>query len=272
MNFKILLKLTVILIFALTLVSCASASDVNETVAVSDDIDESVIEDSHNCEDVDSDVSQDQLVDENALDNHNASAVEGDIYNNNYTSAESHEFEIISHDNINNIEHEIETSDTQYYEDHIRINDNFINDDFSDINFKISEELFLDATSNYNTLLISTFEINHIFNDSDFFETSVLKTSDFKNTLLKDVKIKNDFSLTHDLIVYEYTQNSSFEEILNVVVCCNKATDNFAYSINNSVIGDDGSLMFCGSFFVNFNSGQDCLFFNNINIFCDFFH
>lgn len=243
---------------SLTLASCVSACDANETVALSDDVDESVIEDTQICEDIDVEVSYNQLTDENALDSHNALAIEGDM---NYTSAEGCELETISHDE-SHVEHEKETSDIQYSENHIRIDDNLKNDDYSEINLKISEDLSLDATSNHNPFLISAFEINHIFSDNDFFETSVLKTSYSKNNLFKDVKIKNGFSLKHDLIVYGYSHKSSFDEILCVVVWCNKATDNYAYSINNAVIGDGSILVFYGSFFVNFNfSGKDCLFF-----------
>ena len=63
MNFKTIFKLTIILMLSLTLIGCVSASDVNETVSVSEDVvDDSVIENQNICEDTIDDVSHNNTI------------------------------------------------------------------------------------------------------------------------------------------------------------------------------------------------------------------
>ena len=105
----------------------------------------------------------------------------------------------------------------------------------------------------------------------------MLKMDDFSRSLFKDGKFKNSLEIKHELEVYILDHHNS-ENILDcdIIICSNKTTDNFAYSINNSIVGDEISVIYCGfsgAFFVYLHFiDQNYLFFNNIVIDCDFTH
>ena len=80
---------------------------------------------------------------------------------------------------------------------------------------------------------------------------------DFDSESFNEGKFKNSFAFKHELIVYVLHENN-FNNCLDcdIVICSNKVTDDFAYSINNSVIGDESSVIYCifnSSYFINQN-------------------
>lgn len=222
---------------SLTLIGCVSASDVNETVSVSEDVvGDSVIENPNICEDTIDDVSHNNTITNDMSDyEYTSTIVDDNSHNDNHhvVVGEKSDVDVVVHNDYNEYANAV---DNQFNDQIINVNDNFNNDNFSDAIFEIDQELTLDATSNSNPFLYTHVEITYLFQDITYFETSILK-SDFGKNMFKDAKIRNTNSLKHDLIVYEYTHESFCELTFSVVVCCNKSTDNFAYSINNSVIG-----------------------------------
>lgn len=225
------------LIFTLHAVS---ASDVNETV----DDDYTFICDTVVCEDEIADGSLNSPGNEITLENENS--VADIVIDNNETTS----FEI-----VNNIEYNEEECglDTENSEKDIYI-DFYNNGQFCDINI-ISDEK-LDAT--FNNISITSFVIlNSSLDDIECFEIFLIKMEDFDSESFKEGKFKNSFAFKQELMLHVLNE-SNFENYMdcNIIICSNKATDNFAYSINNSVIDDESSVIYCiftSSYFINQN-------------------
>ena len=229
-------------ILSLALLSCAYASDANETVIADD---QSIIESNIVCENKIADVSL--SLSDNVIIFEEENPTDGFVIDNNGTTS----FEI-----VNNIKYDEEECDlnTEKSEKDICI-DFSNNSKFCDINLESDEKL--DATFNNNISITSFFELNISLDDVACFDILLIKMEDFDSTSFKEGKYKNSFPVKLELIVYVLHDNN-FENYLDsyIVICSNKLTDNFAYSINNSIIGDESSIIysiFNSSYFINQN-------------------
>ena len=243
----------VTLIFSLTLLSCAYASDVNETVIADDQpfIESNVV--------YEEEIADESLISpDNEIIHEEETPVADIVIDNNDTT---------SFESVNNIEYGNEESDfdIENYETPIKVN--CLNDSqFCDINPESDEKL--DATFNNRDSIIPVFELNFLLDDIDCFEVFLLKMEDFESNSFKEGRFNNTFAVKQELSLYILHDNN-FKIYLdcNIVICSNKMTDNFAYSINNSVTDDECSVVYCG-----FNSSyftiQNYLFFNNNFYFC----
>lgn len=241
-----LLMLTITFMFSLTLISCVYAGDVNETVIVSD---QSFVESDVVCEDeiVDAPLSSP----DNGISHEDENPLGEIVIDNNQTTS----FEI-----VNNVEYKSEEFDFVSENNETPDNECFFNESqFRDMNFESDDELILDATFNNHILNSSLFKLNISLDGVACFEFFLIKMEDFDSSLLEGRKFDNSFEIKRELMIY-ILQDNNFENYLdsNIIICSNKATDNFAYSINNMIIGEE-SAIYC-----IFNSYyQNYLFFIN---------
>ena len=230
MNLKSIIFILLILILTLHAVS---ASDVNETLSA----DYTFMDDAVVCED---EIADGSLI----IPDKEIISEEKNTFIDNESDAGS--FEIVNpHEYSKECDFEIENCETSIV---------FFNDSqFFDINFKSDEKL--DATFN-NFSITSFIKLNFSFDNMGSFESFLIKMDDLDSESFRLGKF-NSFTVEHELIVYVLHKNN-FENYLdcNIIICSNKATDNFAYSINNSVIGDESSVIYCifnSSYFINQN-------------------
>ena len=250
MNFKILYKLTLIFIIFLTCTSFTCANDVNETDNFID-IDQSFVEEEIVCE-------TDDVFIESAGDIHvenQYSSIETNmIYNYSYEYSEIESEDCC--DSFVELEDSLLTDNNLLCYDNYSTNDSFnISDSNKDLNLYVIVN---------NTLFLFTFEMDDICSDLNI-EYIFLKYQVTNNSFLKNVKIKNITSIFHDLITAKYVDKSLNEFANDIVIFCNKITTNYAYSINNSIIGNENNLfsIYNNSIFVNLNSKGNFLFFKN---------
>ena len=220
-------------VLSLALLSCIYAGDVNET-AIGDD--QVFIEDSVVCEE--NVVYEDEIaeVSLSSPDSEITPEEENtvvDIADNNDTTS----FEI-----VNNAEHSEKSDfDTVNYE---TPDTGFFNDgQFFDMNLEFYEKF--DAAFNDNMPVASFIKINIPLDGVAGFEVFMIKMEDFNSSLVKEGKLKNSFAFKHELMVH-VLHNHNFENFLDcdIVICSNKLSDNFAYSINNSIIGDESGVIY----------------------------
>lgn len=265
-------------ILSLTLLSCVYSSDVNETAVVDDQL---LIESNVVYEDEIADVNlysdckgfdYENLVVEDYLINNNYTTSFEIINNFEYTGTES-DFDIENHETLVKVGEEF-NFDIEGYESPINAY-SFNNSQFCDMNFESDDELILDATFNNHIFISSLADVNFSLDNVADFEILLIKMEDFDSSLFNEGKFKNSFPIQHELQVYILHDNH-LENYLNfnIIICSNKVTDNFAYSINNSISDDESSVVYC-----SFNShypiqpfiDQNFLFFNKYTTYCFYF-
>ena len=230
MNLKSIIFISLILILTLPVVS---ASDVNGTLSA----DYTFMGDAVVCED--------EIADESFI------SPDKEIISEEKTPGIDKKSDASSFEIVNPVEYSKEcVFEIQNYETSI----GFFNDSqFCDMNFKSDEKL--DTTFN-NFSITSFIKLNFSFENMGSFESFLIKMEDLDSESFRLGKF-NSFTVEHELIVYVLHKND-IENYLdcNIIICSNKATDNFAYSINNSVIGDESSVIYCifnSSYFINQN-------------------
>ena len=271
MNVKTkILKLSIIFMLILVLIPVVAAEDSSESFYIeyaeesSDDV---VVEESYSAyEEVE--YAQEDTVISNEND---------DVEDSEDSSTDYNHFEESIEDNCdaNIIEH-VECSGE--VPQNIQSNEDDINhicsDNFADIcddgNFEFNDcELATEDISviNQGSLFIS----KNDFNPNDILIKTVMdieaesfETSCFKRGLSKILELKNHI-LTNQDIQVAFLNDLVFDVDSDIVDCINKANTDFAFSIDNSVIGDEnGILIMCSSCFLKFNPSF-CAF-----ICCDF--
>ena len=225
-------------VFSLTLLSCVGACDVNGTANVEDQF---FTEDSVVYEYGIADTSLISTDDEIIPSEENS---DGYTIINDTTSS----FGIVDNNIKDECDLDIENNDAR-----IMISQ------FCDVK---NESEILDATLFNNNISINYFsDLNVSIDDLSSFEVLLIKMEDYESDTFKDEEFKNSFTFKQELlfsILYD-----AFNEVIvdfYIIVCGNKLWDDFAYSINNSIIGDKSNVHYYSSyFFIN----QNCTNFNN---------
>ena len=95
-------------------------------------------------------------------------------------------------------------------------------------------------------------------------EASCFKTNSFKRSLTKVLELKNNLLINND-IRFIFADNFADNVDGDVIICADKITTDFVFSIDNSVIGDENLIFFVTtSYCFNLNP---CF---NASISCDF--
>ena len=229
------------LIFAVTfvlylaLLSCAYASDANETAIVDDS---SFVESNVDYEDDVVDVSL--CSKGNGIDYYD-NPVDDIVINNknNYTYNAS--FSV-----VDNCEHDAEFGfGIENYETLSKVYVFFNNSQFCNINFESDGELILDATVDNQIFTVSLIKLNQSLDNVSYFESFQIKMEDLDSSLFEEGKFQISFTIVHELTISLWHENN-FENCLdcNIIICSNKLADNFAYSINNSIIDQESNIVY----------------------------
>ena len=172
------------------------------------------------------------------------------------------EFEIDSVDNMNNI------VDDQNIDEVIELDDiaeEVFDDVIDNIDETCDEDLTLEKISvNQGSIFISKYDAN-IIDNSHFISSMIFngfdadKPTKFDRNLFRIIKLKNNLLIKHD------TQSTEGHEIdaesVIMAVSVDNISNDFAYSIDNSVVGDDHAVdVMIFSSFLNFDSCFDAIF------------
>lgn len=232
---KSIFKLTIISMLLLITLSAVSAGDVNDTVAI--DVYEEVCVNDDLCEIQDVQISQEEIIlhDENEL------------YEFDLIYINDSDDDYISLDDFDNYE-EVENTHCEPILNDVPLN-NVLNDVILYENSL--EDINCDSTAN------NTHDIKMLLNENIFLfeiisDINMIKISNFEFNLFKfEEGLKNVHLLDHDILIYDC------EAVLNYIIkektisCSNKSNTDFAYCIDNSIVGSDLTVIFIPkSFFI----------------------
>lgn len=149
----------------------------------------------------------------------------------------------------------------------VQLNEDDVNyissDNFADI---IDEDTFENGDCELTTEDISVINQGSLFISKNDFkeniilitinlntETSSFETTSFDRGITKILELKNSILISQDIRI-ACLNDVAFDVDSDIVDCINKATNDFAFSIDNSVVGDGyGILNVCNSCFLKFN-------------------
>lgn len=267
MNLKSnVLKLSILFLLILVLIPAASAMDSNETFYIEyDNTDCGDVVDEYEVEDTSIEHSPKENVETSeSFSEDQCNNQEEEISNNNIESS----YEEISQ--ISNVEYNQEVITPELNEDDVSVSRNniivieseLVNingiDDFDNLTNGIDETGESEFTFNekcvYQDLLfISKYEsnlnfllIDAFYNKVCYSESSLNENDDITTKIFE---LKEKLLLKHDMVAYFDNQVDEIEEI----ACINKITTDFAYYIDNSIVGADSMVNF-QSCFSNFKS------------------
>lgn len=273
MNYKsFILKLSIIFMLILVLIPVASAMDSNETFFIeyeNSDIEEVVVEyevedtASQSCPEKDVEIydttnndfssreeSSNEVI---AKESNDQIKMENIEYNHNHTFHELGVDEVSLSRDVKAIETEL-VHNTD--EDFDNLASNIVNADDEDLTFaenSLNQVLFpVFRFSDYIHCLL----IDNYYNEFSYNESSFGESEDF----MTKFELKEKLLLNHDPHTY-FDSHNIYD--LKEILCINKITTDFAYCIDNSIVGAD-SIVNLLSCFSNFKS----YFYTIFPVFC----
>lgn len=263
-----ILKLSIIFMLILVLIPVVAAEDSSESfyIEFAEESDDVIVEESYSIDEVEytpvetsvySEIEEyDQEYMNNQEEDYSADLIEE---NNEDVIIEQYDCSFdVTHNIIETENTYINTenlTDIADYDDIDEYEDELTNDDISVIN---QGSLFISKSDDYNIKLIFMSEI--LYNQAAEFDT----TTCVKRSILKFLELKNNILINQDV------QIIFFDDLIDnvdgdIIKCINKATSDFVFSIDNSVIGDeDGIFLINTPYFLN---STPCF---NAFICCDF--
>ena len=251
-----ILKLSIILMLILVLIRVVAAEDSSESFFIeyaeesSEDV---IVEESYSIEEVE--YAQEDTVISNEYDGVEAEYEDPSKYDN--------PLEESIEDNCDaNIEH-IECSGEVSQNIQLNEDSNYISsENFADISKDIFENNDCEiATDDISVISQGSFFISENDYNSYVFlistvlntETTNYETSSFNRGLTKILELKNNILTNHNVQIV-FLNDLIFDVDSDIVGCINKATTDFVFSIDNSVVGDGNEiLILCSSCFLKFN-------------------
>lgn len=274
MNFKSgILKLSILIMFVLVLLPTIAAEDSSEAffVEYTYESDEVVVEESgpiyeveEAWEDVSPSYEMKMTINEEELgEDVHFQDQSGEIDDAVIIQEEVECFVVESHNIIDEIEGSDELFNNEFFEDVI---DNVNYNDIDDIDCDVTIENvsiikqgslifnFDEVKNNSNSILI-----NELFTEAANYETHT-----FKRSLIKAFELKNNLLINHD-VSFIFADNC-MDVDGDIIICTDKITNDFVFSIDNSVVGGADLIVFsCTSFCLNFTPCFDAF------ISCNFF-
>lgn len=276
MNFKSgILKLSILLMLVLVLLPAIAAEDSSEAffIEYEDQSDEVIVEETDSIEEMNQ-AQVDVSLDSDLEDEVEVSSQDTPVQDQSFETEEINEDTNIivqeqidcpvveTHDVIEET-HDDEKSTDLYCEnvvENINYNNNDVNEEsrcelIDDISIINQGSVFI-SKANYDNLIA----VNEVYMEANCF-----KTSSFKRSLTKALELKNTLLINND-IKFIFADNLADNIDGDVIICADKITTDFVFSIDNSVIGE-GNLIF-------FVTTSYCFYLNpcfNTSISCDFF-
>ncbi len=295
MNLKSkILKLSIILMFVLVLIPVASAMDSDESFyqeyETASDIEcqdyEGVVEEYGNWQVVDAqeEISSDSDYDgfdEIDTEYSDQSQPQADNEDNIINVAEFEENSVIE-------THEIINEDTSVDEVEYEISSQNVDDILNNINENSVEDLTIESIVNQGSILISKYDDEVIVNCVKInqilsAEMESTELTNLNRNIDKVLELKNNLLLKQD--VQATFSGVNINELEDIVSCMNYINTDFAYSIDNSIVGNHAGIFFAGqSCFIKLSPcfaatfcdflSVECFFFGDFiiasGIFCDF--
>ena len=142
-----------------------------------------------------------------------------------------------------------------------------INHNNNDVNEDSGCEQIIDDISiiNQGSLVNSEISYNNLIVVSEvYMEANCFKTNSFKRSLTKVLELKNNLLINND-IRFIFADNLVDNVDGDVIICADKITTDFVFSIDNSVIGDENLIFFvttsyCFNLTPCFNASISCDF------------
>lgn len=257
-----ILKLSIIFMLVLVLIPAATAMDSNETFYVEyedsnyedliDDHVEYEVEDiqSHEPSHEENVKTSDTFNEDAGEDSHNPDS--NDLKHNEIVNVSQKpatveiKEDVGIHDN-EVIEPEFAYADVACLDDLVQNINESSEDDLTFENRVDQDFLIYKKNLEINFLLF-----NDLYNESSFSEVSF---NNYNLFITKILKLKDKLLFNKDSFIYFHNQIVDFEEIITI----NKITSDYAYNIDNSIVGADGivNLFSC---FLNFKSYFDPFF------------
>lgn len=274
MNFKSgILKLSILIILVLVLLPAIAADDSSEAffVEYTHESDEVVVEESgpiyeieEAWEDVSPSYEMKMTIDEEELvEDVHFQDQSGEIDDAVMIQEEVECSVVETYNNINEIEERDELFNNEFCEDVI---DNVNYKDIDDVDRDVTIENvniikqgsiifnFEEVKDNSNIILI-----NELFTEAANYETHT-----FKRSLIKAFELKNNLLINQD-VSFIFADNS-MDLDGDIILCTDKITTDFVFSIDNSVVGDDlivfSPTSFCLNFTPCFDDFISCNFFD----------
>lgn len=277
MNFKSrILKLSILFMLVLVLLPAIAAEDSSEAffIEYEDPNDEVIVEETDSIEEMNqaqvdvspsSEVADDIEVSSQDTPVQDQSEIEeSDEDTNIIIIPEQAECSVVeTHDVVeeNNDDEKI----TDLYCENVVENINHNN--CNDVNEDSGCEQIIDDISiiNQGSIINSEISYNNLIVVSDvYMEANCFKTNSFKRSLTKVLELKNNLLINND-IRFIFADNLADNVDGDVIICADKITTDFVFSIDNSVIGDENLIFFVTtSYCFNLNP---CF---NASISCDF--
>lgn len=294
MNLKSkILKLSIILMFVLVLIPVASAMDSDESFyqeyETASDIEyqdyEGVVEEYGNWQVVD---AQEEISSDSDYDGFDEIDTEYSDQSQPQVDNEDNIINVAEFEENSVIEtHEIINEDTSVDEVEYEISSQNVDDILNNINETSVEDLTIESIVNQGSILISKYDhvivncvkINQILSA----EMESTELTNLNRNIDKVLELKNNLLLKQD--VQATFSGVNINELEDIVSCMNYINTDFAYSIDNSIVGNHAGIFFVGqSCFIKLSPcfaatfcdflSVECFFFGDFiiasGIFCDF--
>lgn len=281
MNFKSkILKLSIIIMLVLVLIPAIAAEDSSESffVEYADESDEDIVEESDSIDEVEQTQVEDVSVDSEIVSSEFSD--ESDIINNNINDEKSEEIQIednhcedpieenqdtviipehidCSVEETHNIIEERENNNNIYFDNYENVSDDVNNDvdEYRNCELTIENICIINHGSVFNSKSnLNVDAINHALINT---ATLNFETQSFKRGLIKVSELKNNLLINQD-ISFIFADNLMADVDGDVIICNDKTSNDFIFSIDNSVVGDGNLIIFVTtSFCLNFDSCFD---------------
>lgn len=280
MNFKSgILKLSILIMLVLVLLPAIAAEDSSEAffVEYTYESDEVIVEEpdpvyeiEEAWEDVSPNYEMKMTIDEEELGEEVHFQDQSGEIDDAVMIQEEVEYFTVETYNIDEIEEAEELFNNEFCEDVI---DNLNYNDIDDVDCDVTIEnvsiikqgsvIFVPEGVNYNSNIVL---INELFTEATNYETN-----GFKRSLIKDLELKNILLINQD-VSFVFADNCMADVDGYLIVCTDKITTDFVFSIDNSVVGGADLIIFsCTSFCLNFTPCFDAFISCNFLDFESFF-
>ena len=271
MNFKAkILKLSILIMLVLVLLPAIAAQDSSEAffVEYGDECDEVVVEDSYSI-DVIEDVPEDlplsyeieDAQDDVSLSYELGEAISEEEYKDDVHIQDqcSEIDEVILEEQIEcyvvetqNVVEEInEDNEITVYCENVIDNVNYSNDIDEDVDRDVTIE---NVSIKHCSIIFISEEFKHdiILINELYTEAANYEAFTFKRSLIKVLELKNNLLINQD-VSFIFADNFMPDMDGDIIICTDKITTDFVFSIDNSVVGDENIIIFVTtSFCLNF--------------------
>lgn len=257
MSFKSkILKLSIILMLILVLIPAVAAEDSDESFYIEyAESEEVIVEESYSIDEVEygfEDTSENNDVGEDEYSHEDLQTCEVEQAHDDISAPDDHLMQ--EEPDVVLIEPEEGLNDAAHY---ILDNDeNYISydNDIEDINEHNEDDLTIEEVSvtNQGSLFVSKNDCNFkiIIMIGELLMETTFKTSGFNRSLSRILELKNDILINRDVEIFGNDLTAVDDG--SIIVCINKISSDYVFSIDNSVVGEGNMILVYNPCFLKF--------------------